>query len=108
MIRRHLLSASILALLLAGCSTPAPRPTPPPIPAPAPAAKSPMHEPQPAAPAVTTTPVAGPDTWQRLRAGFAMDDCVAPALKRAHRETRNRRGFEQRMQQLLPLIDYVQ
>lgn len=108
MIRRHLLPASILALLLAGCSTPAPRPAPPPTPAPAPAAKSPTPEPPPAAPAVTTTPVARPDTWQRLRAGFAMDDCVAPALKRAHRETRNRRRFEQRMQQLLPLIDYVQ
>lgn len=108
MIRRLLLPASALALLLAACSTPAPRPVPPPIPAPAPApvAKSPpMPEPQPV---VSTAPVIQPDTWQRLRAGFAMDDCVAPALRRAHRETHNRRRFEQRMQQLLPLIDFVQ
>ncbi|HET7664220.1 MAG TPA: LysM peptidoglycan-binding domain-containing protein [Rhodanobacteraceae bacterium] len=108
MIRRLRLPTSALALLLAACSTPAPRPAPPPpipAPAPAPVTQPPMPEPQPA---VTTTPAVEPDTWQRLRAGFAMDDCIAPALRRAHRETRNRQRFEQRMQQLLPLIDYVQ
>lgn len=37
-----------------------------------------------------------------------MHDCVAPAVQRAQRQTRNRKRFEKRMQQLLPLIDYVQ
>lgn len=105
---RLVFSACALSLLLAACSTPATRPvTPSPTPAPAPVAKAPVPAPHAAPPAVTTA-ASPPDTWQRLRAGFAMDDCIAPAVHRAQRETRNRKRFEKRMQQLLPLIDYVQ
>lgn len=106
---RLLVPASAMAVLLAACTTPAPRTVPPAAPAPsqpAPVASQPV--PQPAPVETSPTPTPPPDTWQRLRASFAMHDCVAPAIRRASRETRNRGRFERRMQQMLPMIDYVQ
>ncbi len=104
---RLLLPACVLTLLLAACSVPTPRPAAP-APAPVPVTRIPapmaVTAPPPISPVEISTP---PDIWQELRDSFAMHDCVAPAVRRAKRETRNRRGFEKHMQRLLPLIDYV-
>lgn len=101
--------ACVAAWLLAACSPtqtthPSPAAAPPaPVTIAAPAA----HE----APAPTTTPPPvpqPPDTWHRLRTSFAMHDCVAPAVRRAQRETRYPQVFERNLLRALPAIDYVQ
>lgn len=103
---RGLAIAGAALALLAGCTTPTPRPAPPtPVVSPAP--------PEPPPPAATVAAPPAPVTaaatpWQRLRASFAMDDCVAPALRQAQRETRNAHGFEARLRAALPLIDYIE
>ncbi len=96
--------AGMAALLLAGCSTQVPRPPvtpPPPVVATAPAI------PAPTASASVPVPVSE-GFWAHLRSRFAMHDCVAPAVRRAHRETRNPARFQKRIRALLPVIDYVQ
>src|SRR5699024_3766396 len=93
---------------LAACSTPAPRRpvTPPP---PFPTTPQVPPPPQPTVRPVITTPAPPPppDTWQRLRDSFAMADCVAPVMRRARSDTRNRKQFERRMKRLSPMIDYI-
>lgn len=109
----RILLATTAAVLVASCSTPAPRPATPRHAPPAPSTSKP--EPVTPAPAIqphppATPPVpAGPvDTFASLRRQFAMPSCPAPAVRRARLETRNRHGFEARMHEVLPVIDYIQ
>lgn len=104
--RRSLAAWLAATALLTACSTPPTRPvvpatpTPPTVPAPA------VSSLAPAQPAPVAKPP--PDVWQRLRASFVMADCIAPAVRRAQRETRYPRGFEKQLKRALPAIDYVQ
>ncbi len=101
--RTFLLAAT--ALFLSACTTPAPRPDM--APAPAPTTSKPEPElPVRTVPARPGTPVRI-DAWGDLRDRFAMNDCPAPAVRRARLETRNPAGFEARLHAALPVIDYV-
>ncbi|HEX7341567.1 MAG TPA: transglycosylase SLT domain-containing protein [Rhodanobacteraceae bacterium] len=105
MSRRHLTGiCGLLAIaLLAGCSTPEPRSIAmPPIARPA------LRVAKPHPPIIPVRAVTPTGPWATLRASFAMDDCPAPALKRAHFDTRNKRAFEAHMQRDLPVINYIQ
>lgn len=102
--------ACALITLLAGCTSMAPRPTgtPPASPTPTPAAPHQTPAPPIVAPATPAPEVAAPATWKRLRDSLALDDCVAPAVARARRETRNPAHFEKQLARALPVIDYIQ
>ncbi|HET7268543.1 MAG TPA: LysM peptidoglycan-binding domain-containing protein [Oleiagrimonas sp.] len=95
-----------LIALLAGCTTMAPRPSGAPPAAP-PSTPSAPHQ-TPAPPVATPIANPAPDTWKHLRDSFAMHDCVAPAVARASRETRNAAHFEKQLARALPVIDYIQ
>lgn len=96
----------VLLVLLAGCTSMTPRPTRPP-PAPTPPTPAVPHQ-TPAPPVAIEVAKPAPDTWQRLRASLALNDCVAPAVARAQRETRNGASFEKQLERALPVIDYIQ
>ncbi|HEX7340410.1 MAG TPA: transglycosylase SLT domain-containing protein [Rhodanobacteraceae bacterium] len=99
----------LAAIMLAGCSTPATRPDiPPPAPVGTPSPATPASIATPPAP-VQPAPQPAPDSWDKLRASFAMDDCGAPAaVAWAERETRHTQGFEAHLKASLPVLDYIQ
>jgi membrane-bound lytic murein transglycosylase D len=97
----------VAGMLLTACATPPPRTPAIAVAsvAPAPFAVAPIAivVPEPTTPAPT-------DTWARLRASFAMDDCDSdPAvLRTAQRFAVDPRRLERHLDQVLPTLDYVQ
>lgn len=93
-----------LICVLAACAEQPPRPLPPvPVTITAPPPASQIAPPPPA-------PVPPPDSWSRLRASFAMDDCdLNPRADTwARRFTRDPARFQAQLQDALPLLLYVQ
>jgi membrane-bound lytic murein transglycosylase D len=102
-------SVSLSALmLLTACST-----LPPHAPSPPPVSVTPKVGIEQPTATYTSNPIAvaqDHDLWGQLRGSFAMADCDADAsvLNWAHRFTRNGSQFEDRMQNILPRLAYVQ
>lgn len=104
---RLALAAGVACLLAACAQQPARQaPAAPVVVAPLPAPAPQQIAPPPPEPA----PAPSPDSWTRLRASFALDDCTLNPRSEtwARRFTRNPSRFEADLKRVLPLLLYVQ
>ena len=107
------LAAGIMCLLAACAEQPARHAPPPPsatiAPPPAPAS-APTSTPEIALPPPAPAPAPQQDSWSRLRASFALDDCTLNPRSEtwARRFTRHPSRFESELKRALPLLLYVQ
>ncbi|MGN6313873.1 MAG: transglycosylase SLT domain-containing protein [Rhodanobacteraceae bacterium] len=92
--------------LLAACAEQPVRQVPPP----APIAVAPQPAPAPEITPPAPAPAPPPDSWSRLRASFALDDCTLDprAETWARRFTRDPSRFQAQLKDALPLLLYVQ
>ncbi|HET6906254.1 MAG TPA: transglycosylase SLT domain-containing protein [Rhodanobacteraceae bacterium] len=104
--RVRLALAACAMCLLAACAEQPARQTPPP----APITVAPPPIPAPAITPPAPTPAPPPDSWSRLRASFALDDCTLDpqAETWARRFTRDPSRFQAQLKDALPLLLYVQ